>query len=92
MGSGFPLCSASRYFKTSVLGGSCNVTTLKCKSVCAGHEALIIAAADWSSAADSGARGCVDTVFVVRGIASVAISTDMLQECCKALVLGSVLG
>jgi hypothetical protein len=72
-------CSASRYFSTSTLGGSCNVTTLKCKSVCAGHDALIVEAADLISAAERGASGCEGTVFAVRGAASVAISVDMFK-------------
>jgi hypothetical protein len=76
-------CSASRYFNTSVFGGSCNVTTLKWRSVCAGHDALIIEAAVWSSAAERGARGCEGTVFAVRGVASVAISVDMFAKSIK---------
>jgi hypothetical protein len=48
--------------------------TLKCKSVCAGHEALIIAAAAVISDAESGARGCEGTVFEVCGV---AISVDI---------------
>lgn len=80
VGSGFPLCSASRYCSTSTFGGSCNVTTLKCRSVRAGHDALIIAAAFWSSDAESGARGCDVTVLVVCGAASVATSVDMFAK------------
>lgn len=80
-GNGLPLCSASRYFSASAFGGSCSVTTLKCKSVRAGHEALIIAAAFWSSFAESGARGCDGALFAVRGVASVAVSVDMIADC-----------
>jgi hypothetical protein len=37
----------------------------------------MIAAAFWSSEADSGARGCDDTDFALRGVGSVASSVDM---------------
>jgi hypothetical protein len=74
------LCSASRYFSTSTFGGSCNVTTLKCKSVWAGHDALMIDAAVCSSAAERGASGCDGTDFAVRGVASVEISVDIFPK------------
>jgi hypothetical protein len=67
---------------TSALGGSCSVTTLKWISVCAGHEALIIAAVDVSSFSESGASGCVATSLVGRddGV-SATTSVDMLLVC-----------
>jgi hypothetical protein len=37
----------------------------------------MIAAAFWSSDADSGARGCDDADFALRGVGSVASSVDM---------------
>jgi hypothetical protein len=47
--------------------------------VCAGHEALIVAAADLSSFSESGASGCVATALEGRddGV-SAATSVDML--------------
>jgi hypothetical protein len=79
-GSSFSACSASRYCNTSAFGGSSKVTTLKCRSVCAGHDALMIAAALFNSFAERGARGCDGTVFAVRDWGSVAdVSVDMLK-------------
>lgn len=51
-------------------------------SVCAGHEALIIAAADVSSFFESGASGCMATPVVARddGV-SATTSVDMLMLC-----------
>lgn len=79
-GNDLPLCSASRYLSTSAFGGSCSVTTLKWRSVWAGHEALIIDAAFRSSDADSGARGCEDTDILLRGTALVASFVDILPK------------
>jgi len=46
--------------------------------VCAGHEALIIAAADVISLAVSGASGCEGTAFVFCGLEGVVnVSVDM---------------
>jgi hypothetical protein len=51
---------------------------LKCKSVCAGHEALMIAAAFRSSDADKADRGCcTETDFSLRGLGLVAASVDI---------------
>jgi hypothetical protein len=41
---------------------------LKWKSVCAGHEALMAAAAAAISEAESGARGCERSVFAICGV------------------------
>lgn len=80
-GSGFPVCSASKYRSTSAFEGSSRVTTLKCKSVCAGHDALIIAAAEVSSDADSGARGCDGMLLAGRRVGSVANAwVDILMD------------
>jgi hypothetical protein len=79
-GNDLPLCSASKYFNTSAFGGSCSVTTLKCKSVRAGHEALIIPAAILSSVAESGARGCHGTAFAVCGVTVVTSSGDIAAK------------
>lgn len=75
------LCSASRYRSTSDFGGSSSVTTLKCKSVCAGHEALIICAAVVSSDAESGAKGCDGTLLARRGVGVevATVSVDILM-------------
>jgi hypothetical protein len=79
-GNDRPLCSASKYFNTSAFGGSCSVTTLKCKSVRAGHEALIIPEAVLSSVAESGARGCNGTVCAARGVTLVTSSVDIATK------------
>ena len=44
----------------------------------------MIAAAFLSSDADSGARGCEDTDFALRGVGSVASSADILLGYVKA--------
>lgn len=59
--------------------------TLKCKSVCAGHDALIVAAAAVISDAESGASGCAEIAFEVRGV---AVSVDILIALFRSTEIG----
>lgn len=67
------------------------MTTLKCRLVCAGHDALMRAAAATSSAEDRGARGCAGASFATRGEEEAIDCVDMLkmfQEECGILGKG----